>query len=167
MYFCKHGISAAWSITKTHFMPFKETVPRLKWGSYRLSQVFRQVYFHLKVSLGERIRTDVGFLKVFVNYRGTRGLPKKMQNSGLEIRKCKPSACWTQPLPSRVVYGNSFQSIFCVYVDIHNVSLSIPVTIAVALNTGGFVPRGHLGMSGDIFSGSNWARGEAMTFHTT
>ena len=46
--FCKCGISAAWSITKTHLMRFKETVPHLKRGSYRLSRVFRRVIFTWK-----------------------------------------------------------------------------------------------------------------------
>ena len=36
----------------------------------------------------------------------------------------------------------------------------------MVLNRGGFVPRGHLGMSGDIFGGRNGARGEAMTSHS-
>ena len=29
----------------------------------------------------------------------------------------------------------------------------------MALNWGGFAPRGHLGMSGDIFCWSKWGRG--------
>lgn len=52
---------------------------------------------------------------------------------------------------------------FSVNVYIHNTSVSIiiSITIAVALNWGGFAPRGHLGMSGDIFAGQNGAGVEA------